>query len=159
MKQQELVLQLTIEPVHKGNWETALDLEVHPSQREWVPTVAESLASAYICPDDEQIDPYAVYINGVMVGFFYYSYTPGSRDNYWICGFFIDKAYQRQGYGTKMFAACMNELRSQFPECSVIQLTVHEDNKVAQRFYRKRGFHDTGIVREEAREIVYQLTL
>jgi len=82
-------MKLRFEPITRENWETALKLQVHPHQEKYVPSVAVSLAAAHVKPWDEALDPYLIYVNEILVGFFYISYTPNSVDNYWIGGFFI----------------------------------------------------------------------
>lgn len=66
-----------IAPVTKDNWEEAMNISVHEDQKEFVPSIVESLAFAYIKPWDEAFDPYTLFCEGQMVGFYYLSYTPG----------------------------------------------------------------------------------
>ncbi|MBB4825208.1 RimJ/RimL family protein N-acetyltransferase [Sporosarcina luteola] len=92
---------IKIELLTKRNWEEAMAIEVSDSQKSFVPSVAECLAFAYLKPWDETLDPYVLLADGTILGVFYLSYTPGSKDNYWIGGFQIDKRHQGKGYGTQ----------------------------------------------------------
>jgi diamine N-acetyltransferase len=69
-------MSISFKPVTRENWEDALKLQVRPEQMKFAPSVAESLASAYIKPWDEALDPYVIYADDQLVGLFYISYTP-----------------------------------------------------------------------------------
>ncbi len=149
-------MEIRFEPITRENWEAALKLQVHPNQEKYVPSVAVSLASAYVKPWDEALDPYLICINDELVGFFYISYTPDSRDNYWIGGFFIDKTHQRKGYGNVALLQIMTTLPELHPNCEIVHLTVEPDNEVAQKLYKSLGFKDTGKMNKYG-EIVYKI--
>jgi diamine N-acetyltransferase len=103
-------MDITFKPVTRENWQEALQLSVYPEQQEFVadmtPPVAIALAKAYVRPGNKQVEPYAIYNRDKMIGFFNLHYTPDSIDDFWIFHFFIDKAYQRQGYGKATFDQC-----------------------------------------------------
>ncbi len=147
-------MKLRFEPITRENWETALKLQVHPHQEKYVPSVAVSLAAAHVKPWDEALDPYLIYVNEILVGFFYISYTPNSVDNYWIGGFFIDQAHQRKGYGKGALLHILTMLPELHPNCELVHLTVEPENKVAQKLYKSLGFSDTGKMNKYG-EIVY----
>ncbi len=149
--------KITLKEVTKENWLEAIKLAVHPEQERFVPSVAISLAKAYIKPEGETVTPYAIYAEGKMVGFFTYTYTPESADNYWIGGFLIDRALQGQGYGKTAMRDIMEQIPKLFPKCRKVGLTVHPDNHPAQKLYKGFGFKDTGRIYEG--EIVYRLEL
>ncbi len=137
-------MEIRFEPITRENWEAALKLQVHPNQEKYVPSVAVSLASAYVKPWDEALDPYLIYANEILVGLFYISYTPNSVDNYWIGGFFIDQAHQRKGYGSGALLQILTTIPELHPNCEFVHLTVEPENQVAQKLYKSLGFTDTG---------------
>jgi len=145
-------------PVTKENWETALELEVHPDQQKFVPSPAESLASAYIKPWDEALDPYAILSENKMIGLFYLSYTPESKDNYWIGGFFIDKKYQGLGYGKSSLNKILEFIQSIHPNCQQMKLTVEQENNVARTLYEEIGFVTENKVNKYG-EIIYTINV
>jgi len=147
---------IRFEPFTRDNWEEALKLEVKPEQKQFAPTVAESLASAYIIPWDEALDPYVIIADDKMVGVFYISYTPHSLDNYWIGGFIIDKNYQGQGYGKAALKEILKFIPRLHPECKELKLTVEKDNLTAQGLYKSLGFDDSGELNKYG-EIIYTL--
>ena len=150
--------EIRFEPFTKENWEDALKLQVHPSQAKFAPTVAESLAAAYIKPWDETLDPYVIYAGETMVGCFYLSYTPGSEDNYWIGGFIIDRNHQGKGLGKASLREILRFVGELHPTCRQVNLTVEPDNVAAQGLYKSLGFGDTGRANKYG-EIIYTLTV
>jgi diamine N-acetyltransferase len=135
-------------PVTADNWREALALDVHPAQREFTPSVAVSLAKAYIQPDGAHYDPYAIYDGNTMVGFYSFIYYPGSMRFCSIGGFLIDKAHQGKGYGRAALSGFIAFVQRKHPECSDIFLTVHPRNSAAARLYNSLGFVKTGDVIE-----------
>ncbi len=145
-------------PITKENWETALELEVHPEQQKFVPSPAESIASAYIKPWDEALDPYAIMLDDKIIGLFYLSYTPDSIDNYWIGGFFIDKKYQGNGYGKSSLKEILEFIPTIHPNCQQMKLTVEKENIVAITLYESIGFITNNKVNKYD-EIIYSINI
>ena len=52
---------IEIRPINTENWEEAIKLDVFPNQKEFVPSVAVSLAKAYIQPDGVRYDPIGIF--------------------------------------------------------------------------------------------------
>ncbi|MDQ0233218.1 GNAT family N-acetyltransferase [Metabacillus malikii] len=131
---------ILVREITKENWEEAFKISVHENQSTFVPTVAESLAFAYLKPWDEALDPYALYCNDSIIGAFYISYTPGSEYNYWIGGFQIDKKFQGKGYGKDSLHIIVDFIKKTHPACKSISLTVEKENNQAIHIYEKVGF-------------------
>lgn len=149
-------MSISFSPVTRRNWEDALKLRVRPEQTKFAPSVAESLAAAYIKPWDEALDPYVIHADGQLVGLFYISYTPDSRDNYWIGGFIIDHRFQGCGYGKRALKEMLSFVPRTHPSCQEIKLTVEKNNTIAQRLYQSMGFDSTGETNKYG-EIIYTL--
>lgn len=138
-------MRIEITEVTRANWAEAASLAVSPEQEDFVPSVMESVAEAYIRPhEQETVAPYAISHDEQMIGFFAYSFDPESTDNYWINGFLIDRRFQGRGYGKAAFAAILAHVRATFPQCRRVGLTVHPDNQAARRLYEGFGFRNTG---------------
>ncbi|MGM0851386.1 MAG: GNAT family N-acetyltransferase [Bacillota bacterium] len=132
------------------NWREALKLSVHEEQQKFVasvnPPVAIALAKAYIRPGGKMVEPYGIYYQKKMVGFFNLHYTPDSTDDYWLFHFFIDKKVQRNGLGSKALRELMKQIKHKNPACNRIRLTVHPENEAGRRFYLKVGFSEDNIL-------------
>lgn len=138
--------KITTRPVTQENWRIALALDVLPEQRDFTPTVAVSLAKAYIQPDDAVYDPVAVYAGKTMVGFYSFIYIPGDLRFVYLGGFLIDQAYQGRGYGRAALVDFLETVQRNYPQCGEVLLTVHPQNGVAQGLYQSVGFVKTGDV-------------
>jgi diamine N-acetyltransferase len=151
---------LTIREITRENWRATLGLAVFPEQQRFiadnVPIAAIALAKAYIRPTGLIWVPYAFYAGAEMVGFIELAYEPESVDNYWIFHFFIDRHYQRRGYGKEALRLFLQFIRDHHPQCQALQLTVHPENEHAQRLYIGVGFQPTGTTLDD--EPIYRLS-
>ncbi|MBG9544317.1 GCN5 family acetyltransferase [Cytobacillus firmus] len=139
-------MNIRLKPVTRDNWEEAIKMKVKESQRDFVPSAAVSLAKVYIKQDGDAIEyiPFSIYDNEQMVGFIMHAYEPDTANMYWINGFFIDKNYQGRGYGRPALAEMIGWIKTKFPQCEEIRLTVHKDNHHARNLYKNFGFSPTG---------------
>jgi diamine N-acetyltransferase len=141
---------ISIKLISADNWREALELSVHDEQLKFVasihPPVAIALAKAYIRPGGKMVEPYGIYNQNKMVGFFNLHYTPGSRDDYWLFHFFIDKRFQRIGLGSKTLSEVIRHIKTINPSCNRLNLTVHPENEAGRLFYLKFGFSEENIM-------------
>lgn len=150
-------MRVALRPVTRENWLDALRLQVTEDQRNYVPTVAVSLAKVYVKPDGDDVDytPFAIYADDAMVGFVMHAYVERTTTMFWINGFLIDAAYQQRGYGKAALAEIVSYIKNRFAHCEEIRLTVYPQNHVATQLYRGFGFMETGEMMGE--EMVYKL--
>jgi len=152
---------ITLRELSRENWREALQLSVHPDQQRFVadysPIALVGLAKAYVRPLGLVWLPYAVYAAHEMIGFLELALEPGSTDQYWMYHFFIDQRYQGNGYGRQALAAFIEHVERNYPECRCISLTVHPDNRAAQRLYTAAGFIPTN--EEFFGELLFRLYL
>lgn len=139
---------ITTKPITAANWSAALELTVHPHQRDFVPTVALSLAKAYIQPNGFCYDPYGIYLHpwrgNQVIGFYSFIHLPDDPTFAYIGGFFIDERFQGRGYGRAALQTIVGDLRTNRPLCKSLLLSVHPNNVVATRLYEALGFVKTG---------------
>lgn len=152
-------MEVKLKQITRENWEEALNLNVKSAQKNFVPSVAVSLAKIYIKPDGENVEyiPFAIYDGEQMIGFIMHAYEQGTTDMYWINGFLIDEQFQGKGYGKAALSELIRWIVNKFPICKEIQLTVYKDNLVARELYRRVGFLPTGKVYGE--EDVWSLNI
>ncbi|MCB0062929.1 MAG: GNAT family N-acetyltransferase [Caldilineaceae bacterium] len=141
------------QPITDENWLHALDLTIHSHQSEFVPTVALSLAKAYIQPNGFCYDPYGIYhrqrMSRQLVGFYSFIHLPNDLSFCYLGGFFIDRQFQGQGYGKAALIYFLDWVRCNHVECREVLLSVHPENHVAIQLYRSQGFVKTGEWLEE----------
>ncbi|MFP7296894.1 GNAT family N-acetyltransferase [Neobacillus niacini] len=141
---------ISIRLISSDNWREALELSVYDEQQKFVasinPPVAIALAKAYIRPGGKMVEPYGIYYQNKMVGFFNLHYTPDSRDDYWLFHFFIDKRSQRNGFGSKALNELIRYIKNRNPSCNRLNLTVHPENETGRLFYLKYGFSEDNIL-------------
>lgn len=142
--------KIHIKLISSDNWRDALELSVHDEQQKFVasihPPAAIALAKAYIRPDGRMIEPYGIYHQSKMAGFFNLHYTPGSKDDYWLFHFFIDKRFLRNGLGSKTLNELIKHIKNTHPYCNRLNLTVHPENEAGRSFYLKFGFSEDNIL-------------
>jgi diamine N-acetyltransferase len=131
-----------LRPVDRNNIDDVLALEVREGQKNFVSTVAESLAQAYVY--SENAYPFAVYNDDVMVGFIMMGYYE-VKHYYTLWKFLIDKNYQHKGYGRQALALGIKFLKDKFNVDSVYTGVV-PGNAVATQLYRSVGFVPTGLI-------------
>jgi diamine N-acetyltransferase len=155
------MLHITLREITHTNWRATLRLTVHPEQQRFIadhtPIAAIMLAKAYIRPDGLVWVPYAIYAAEEIVGLIALAYAPGSRDEYWVYHFFIDRLHQGRGYGKAAFQAFIQLIRERHPHCRQLNLAVHPENSRAQQLYTSLGFQPDG--RELWGELVYRLPI
>ena len=138
----------------KDNFDEAIALKVSDAQKKFCPSIEMSLAVEYISPWDEKVDHYLIYDDENMIGAFYVSYTPLSKNNYWVGGFFIDHRFQNMGYGKKAMLNIIDFLKDKHPEMELLSLTVVPENDIAYRLYKSLGFISTGKYNDEGELIL-----
>jgi len=142
-----------------NNIHECIALEVAENQRDFVAHNAVSLGQAYaLNKHGGCATPYAIYADGVMVGFIMYEFmlkenedTYG-EDCYYFWRFMIDERYQGKGYGKAALTQIIDEIRTMpngvVPHCYV---SIETENVVAQKLYEGYGFVKTGqMVHDEA---------
>ncbi len=157
---------ISLREVTRENWRATLRLAVHPDQRRFVagddaPITAIALIKAYVRTGGVSWAPYVIVAGAgeteKMVGFVALAYEPESADEYWVFHFFIDRRYQRRGYGAAALVRLIELVRREQPRARMLRLVVHPENQPAHRLYTRAGFRATGT--ERWGEPVYQLTL
>ena len=139
--------------ITKANLDEVLSLKVSSSQESFVSSNAHSLAKAWAYKDTAF--PFAIYADGVMVGFIMLGYYE-ERAQYTLWRFMIDERYQNRGYGKAALRLGINYLIDRFNVESVYTGVVFQ-NTVARRLYRCMGFEETGVTDETCLEMRLQI--
>lgn len=135
--------------ITKENYESVLALRVSDAQRDFVPTVTEALAQAWVYYDTAY--PFAVYADGVPVGFIMLGYY-AEKAQYTVWKFLIDERHQCRGYGRAALRLAVDWLKCTFGTQTVYLGCTHE-NHTAERLYASVGFRRTGFETETGFEM------
>lgn len=128
------------------NLDEVLALRVAAGQEHCVSTNAHSLAQAWVQRDAAY--PFAVYADGVAVGFVMLGYYDAEQ-RYTLWKFMIDERFQGRGYGRAALHLAIEWLVDTFG-VKEIGTGVAHGNEVAERLYRSVGFRRTGVSDEYA---------
>ena len=142
---------IELRDITSDNFYEILDLKVAEYQKNYVSSVADSLAQAWLYRDTAF--PFAIYADDLPVGFVMLGYYK-SRDQYTLWKFFIDERYQNKGYGKQALKLCVNYLFDMF-DTEEIYAGVYAGNKTAKRLYVSFGFEETGKLEGNIEELKY----
>lgn len=137
----------------KNVWDI-VDLTVYDEQKSFVASNADSLIEAYVTIQEGGIAlPFRLYENDKPVGFVMLGYgTNGdecepqvAKDGYCLWRFMIDKAYQKQGLGSKALDKVLEYIKT-YPcgPATYCWLSYEPENAVAKALYEKHGFKENG---------------
>ena len=141
------MVTLTLKAIDSSNWRTAIKLDVHPDQQNFVAPNVRSLAQAHY--DDEfkgKVTAYGLYDDEIMVGFTLVGNDPDDPIFY-ILRFMIGADYQRKGYGRAGMLAIL-ALAKANPQFTTVRLSYVPDNVGAKALYASVGFSELGIKEE-----------
>ncbi len=149
-------MKIELKPIDAGNRDDVIRLSVSTQQRQYIATNEDSLKEAQ--DNIEIARPFAIYVNGTMVGFAMFAFDENNEDpcdRYWLWRFMIDASLQQKGYGS----AALKEIIEYFQENGADQITLStkESNKEALGLYHKFGFKENGDMNDD--EIVLKLYL
>lgn len=114
-----------------------IDLEVEDSQKDYVCTSLVMLARAWL---HRRLRPrvFNVYDGDTAVGMGMYLDCP-EKDAYDFCQLFIDKRYQRRGYGKAAVKLVLEEMRQE-RKYSKVSMCYVEGNEVSRKLFECFGF-------------------
>ena len=143
---------IRLESVTPENWR--LGLRVRDDQRGFVSDSAGILARAYAYRDSRS-RAFVIYNDDLPVGMaLYYDVDDERVDNF--SQFFIDRRYQRKGFGYEAAALILKMMKDDGKYDKVVLCYVDGDD-AARKLYEKLGFHHTGEAEED--EIVMEMSL
>jgi len=152
-------IQLRPISILDSNMRECIELSVAKEQEDYVASNAHSLASAYMLNKrgiPSKAAPYAIYADGVMVGFVMYGYFESAFDDeygengedyYYFWRFMMDAKHQGKGYGRQVMQLIMDEVRTRpFGPAEHFFTSYEPANAVASKLYEAFGFENTGQV-------------
>ena len=130
--------KVCLHPVHAGNWQDCIALEIDPDQEGWVPSNLYSIAEAQFYPEARSRAVYT--LAGQLVG-----YTLFGRDihsgSWKIFRLMIDRCCQGQGFGKGALSQVLAEIARE-PDGERVLICYQESNQAARRLYAQFGFEE-----------------
>lgn len=141
-----------IHPVTKENWRELSKLQVAENQKDFVAPNVYSIAVAQFGIDDDighwSLYPFGVYDEGMPVGFFLYGLNYEHPETQGlIMRLMVDEKHQNRGYGRFAMQAMLEIFRAD-EKVKKIALSYEPENNLAQKFYARLGFVETGEIFE-----------
>lgn len=142
------------------NIDEVIALEVGENQKDFILTTnLRCIADAYVLNENgEPTIPFAIYADGVVVGFLMYSYDILDHESfenenfyknmgYFVNHIMIDKRYQGKRYGKLAFEKMLMDIETApLGEAKYVALFYHTNNVKAKAIYASFGFVETGII-------------
>ena len=128
--------EVKISALDRFNWESVLELEMHESQREFLPSILHYIAQSKF----EPCYPFAVLYQGKTVGFIMYGDFKGTC---WVNRIVIDRSWQDKGIGKVALGILMDKLKKQ-PVCKEIRTSFARNNLSAELLFHSAGFRRIG---------------
>ena len=142
---------IRLETVTPDNWR--LGLKVRDDQRSFVADSAGILARAYAYRESRS-RAFVIYNDDTPVGMALY-YDIDEEREYNFSQFFIDKRYQRRGFGFKAASMILQMMKDDGKFDKVVLCYIDGDD-AAKNLYEKLGFHHTGEADEN--EIIMEIS-
>jgi diamine N-acetyltransferase len=120
----------------------SLDLDVNEDQHKFVASYKSILDHAFDEQDKEQMYAFIVCDDDAPVGVVEYC-DQFEIMAYNLCYLFIDRRYQRKGYGFKAIQLLLEKLRQE-KKFNKVSVTLFDSNDVARKLYEKAGFIANG---------------
>ena len=139
-----------LKEITKVNFEDILNLTVSEQQKNFVSSVAYSLAQAWLY---KTAYPFAIYADEKVVGFIMLGYYE-ERKQYTLWKFLIDEQHQNKGYGRKALQLAVDYLIETF-QVNEIFTGVALGNETAKHLYTSIGFVATGVIENNMEECRY----
>lgn len=148
------------------NFSVCKKLSAGENSEKFVGPIVNSIALAYVALDNNAFTPmpFAIYKDGLMVGFIMITYIRKDQDEeldeniYGVWGFMIDEKHQGKGYGKEAFLKAIEYIKTK-PKGPAVScfLSYVPGNEKAEGLYKSVGFMATGVV--EHGEIQMKLSI
>ncbi|ASK63974.1 spermidine acetyltransferase [Virgibacillus phasianinus] len=135
-------MPLHICEVTTENWRPVTALSVSEQQSKFIESNAFSLAESQF---EKNGISFGLYDGETLVGYAMYGWPSHSTQSAWLDRFMIDYRFQGNGYAKQYLPLLIQQMTCQYG-CKKIYLSLHPDNKPAQKLYESFGFRLNGEV-------------
>ncbi len=145
---------MELREITPNNYAAAQTLAVRPDQQDFVATITESLADAFVY---KQAIFQLAYVEEQPIGYVVvYPFVESGQQHLNIVRLMIDQHSQGRGYGKALLDCTLALARQLTPKVEVVRISVIPKNTRALNLYKSFGFIESGVEHEE---IVLYLTL
>lgn len=147
-------MNIELRPLDETNIDDCILLKVSNDQAQYIDTNENSIAAAKDHPGVAR--PFAIYKDGVAVGFTMFAFEPECEDpddRYWLWRFMIDENYQGLGLGREALTRIIAYFKDN--GATNIRLSTKDSNVEAVHLYEAVGFKPNGDMVGE--ETVFEL--
>ncbi|EOH88663.1 GNAT family N-acetyltransferase [Enterococcus pallens] len=132
-------MDLVIQPVNEKNWRQVVQLQVQPTQQDFIESNAQSLLEAAY---DYSLHwhPLALYDADSLVGFAMIGAL--QEKSMWLDRVMIDQQFQGHGYGRQFIPLLLDYMQKTY-DVERVYLSAHEENEKIFAYYEKLGFIDS----------------
>lgn len=162
---------IELRKITEDNIDEVIALEVGESQKDFIATTnLRSIADAYVLnAEGIPATPFAIYVDGVAVGFLMYIYDTTDHESfqnevfyrkkcYFIWHFMVGESYQGKGYGKLAFEKMLADIETMpYGEAEYVDLFYRTSNVIAKKLYASFGFVDTGIIQDHSMHAIKNL--
>ncbi|MED3574235.1 GNAT family N-acetyltransferase [Cytobacillus praedii] len=135
-------MSLHIREVTTDNWRLVAGLSVSEQQTRFIESNAYSLAESKFENNGVSV---GLYDGEILVGYAMYGWPSDVNRSAWLDRFMIDFRYQGKGYAKQFLPLLLEHIQQKYA-CQKIYLSLHPDNKPAQKLYESFGFYLNGKV-------------
>lgn len=131
---------VSIQPIANEDdlWFATAECRLLPGQEDYVNPAGFSIGRAWMNPEDN-LPCVICGENNRRIGFIIFRKWIGPGEEAYNWSYYLDKAFQGQGYGRTAAELAVKILKAANPDAS-IKLSTEADNKKAQRLYEALGF-------------------
>lgn len=149
-------MKIELRAIDDTNRHAILRLEPSDDQKQFIASNRTSLDTALKTEYRNIARPFAIYADGLPVGFVMFAFDrTGSQPEYWLWRFMIDHDLQGKGFGSAALHTIIEYFRQNGADH--ILLSTKETNRTALALYHKFHFTETGEMNDG--EIVLRLDL
>ncbi|WP_305926835.1 GNAT family N-acetyltransferase [Bacillus mycoides] len=141
-------MKLRICEITTENRHEIANLKVTEQQHKFIEnTVKNCLVDAETKYKEDAVSV-GLYDGDIPIGYAMYGWFEEEEKAVYLNQFVIDSACQGKGYAKPLLRLLMEHFTTEY-NCKVMYLSIHPENKLAQKLYESIGFHLTGEIEDE----------
>ncbi len=134
---------LTSKRIAQKDWDVIKTLQIADNQKGYIESSEHCLQDALNNAYDMEWHFYGIYLQDKLIGFAMHGIQyVEQQEEVWLDRFMIDQVYQNKGYGKQGMKIIIEQLYEEY-HCSILYLSVIQENKKAISMYQSLGFIKT----------------